>query len=148
MTVPNDAATTDAARQAQADAGAAPGRRPLWKTAVQLVGFAMGLVGVVGFGLLISFHAAIIKVGVIAFDLATNYAIGTVPLFLFMAHVLFASGIGQDLYDFAARMLGHRKGGLAMATVGASAGFAQVGSQKSSNCTPYARQNPAICLNT
>lgn len=90
------------------------------------IGFAMGLVGVLGFGLLISFHAAIIKVGVIAFDLATNYAIGTVPLFLFMAHVLFASGIGQDLYDFAARMLGHRRGGLAMATVGASAGFASV----------------------
>ena len=90
------------------------------------IGFAMGLVGVVGFGLLISFHAAIIKVGVIAFDLATNYAIGTVPLFLFMAHVLFASGIGRDLYDFAARMLGHRRGGLAMATVGASAGFASV----------------------
>lgn len=90
------------------------------------IGFAMGLVGAVGFGLLISFHAAVIKVGVIAFDLATNYAIGTVPLFLFMAHVLFASGIGQDLYDFAARMLGHRRGGLAMATVGASAGFASV----------------------
>lgn len=90
------------------------------------IGFAMGLVGVIGFGLLISFHAAIIKVGVVAFDLATNYAIGTVPLFLFMAHVLFASGIGQDLYDFAARLLGHRKGGLAMATVGASAGFASV----------------------
>ena len=90
------------------------------------IGFAMGLVGAVGFGLLISFHAAIIKVGVIAFDLATNYAIGTVPLFLFMAYVLFASGIGQDLYGFAARMLGHRRGGLAMATVGASAGFASV----------------------
>lgn len=90
------------------------------------IGFAMGLVGVLGFGLLISFHAAVIKVGVIAFDLATNYAIGTVPLFLFMAHVLFASGIGQDLYDFAARMLGHRRGGLAMATIGASAGFASV----------------------
>lgn len=90
------------------------------------IGFAMGLVGVVGFGLLISFHAAVIKVGVISFDLATNYAIGTVPLFLFMANVLFASGIGKDLYDFAARMLGHRRGGLAMATIGASAGFASV----------------------
>ncbi len=90
------------------------------------IGFAMGLVGVVGFGLLINFHAAVIKVGVISFDLATNYAIGTVPLFLFMAHVLFASGIGKDLFDFAARMLGHRRGGLAMATVGASAGFASV----------------------
>ncbi len=90
------------------------------------IGFAMGLVGALGFGLLISFHAAFIKVGVVAFDLATNYAIGTVPLFLFMAHILFASGIGQDLYDFAARCLGHRKGGLAMATVGASAGFSAV----------------------
>jgi tripartite ATP-independent transporter DctM subunit len=90
------------------------------------IGFAMGLVGVVGFALLVSLHAAVIKVGVITFDLATNYAIGTVPLFLFMAHILFASGIGRDLYDFAARCLGHRRGGLAMATVGASAGFASV----------------------
>ena len=90
------------------------------------IGFAMGLVGVGGFALLISVHAAVVKVGVIAFDLATNYAIGTVPLFLLMAHVLFAAGIGNDLFDFAARMLGHRRGGLAMATIGASAGFASV----------------------
>ncbi len=90
------------------------------------IGFAMGLVGVVGFGTLISFHAAVIKVGVITFDLATNYAIGTVPLFLFMAHILFATGIGRDLYELAARLLGHRRGGLAMATIGASAGFASV----------------------
>ena len=63
------------------------------------IGFAMGLVGAIGFGYLISFHAAFIKVGVVAFDLATNYAIGTVPLFLFMAHILFASGIGRDLFQ-------------------------------------------------
>lgn len=90
------------------------------------IGFAMGLVGVVGFASLLTVKAVLIKVGVITFDLATNYAIGTVPLFLFMAHILFASGIGKDLYDFAARCLGHRRGGLAMATVGASAGFAAV----------------------
>ncbi|MBF9033716.1 TRAP transporter large permease subunit [Rhodobacterales bacterium HKCCE2091] len=90
------------------------------------IGFAMGLVGFVGFAVLISFHAAVIKLGVVAFDLSTNYAIGTVPLFLFMAQILFASGIGRDLYDFAARMIGHFRGGLAMATIGASAGFAAV----------------------
>ncbi|PJE27207.1 Sialic acid TRAP transporter permease protein SiaT [Pseudooceanicola marinus] len=90
------------------------------------IGFAMGLVGVIGFASLLTVKAVLIKVGVITFDLATNYAIGTVPLFLFMAHILFASGIGKDLYDFAARCLGHRRGGLAMATVGASAGFAAV----------------------
>ncbi len=90
------------------------------------IGFAMGLVGFVGFAILISFDAAIVRIGVTAFDLSTNYAIGTIPLFLFMAHILFASGIGRDLYDFASKWLGRRRGGLAMATVGASAGFAAV----------------------
>lgn len=90
------------------------------------IGFAMGLVGFVGFASLISFNAAVVKLGVISFDLATNYAIGTVPLFIFMANILFASGIGKDLYDFAERWLGRLRGGLAMATIGASAGFASV----------------------
>lgn len=90
------------------------------------IGFAMGLVGFTGFAVIISFDAAIVRIGVTAYDLATNEAIGTIPLFLFMAHVLFASGIGRDLYDFASRWLGRRRGGLAMATVGASAGFAAV----------------------
>src|SRR5690554_2590974 len=90
------------------------------------IGFAMGLVGFTGFALLISFDAAIVRIGVTAYSLATNHAIGTIPLFLFMAHLLFASGIGRDLYDFAAKWLGRRRGGLAMATIGASAGFASV----------------------
>ncbi|MFZ2102638.1 MAG: TRAP transporter large permease [Oricola sp.] len=90
------------------------------------IGFAMGLVGFLGFAYLTTLHAAVVKIGVIGFDLTTNYAIGTIPLFLFMAHILFASGIGRDLYDFAAHWLGRRRGGLAMATIGASAGFASV----------------------
>ncbi|MEQ8600588.1 MAG: TRAP transporter large permease [Devosia sp.] len=90
------------------------------------IGFAMGLVGFTGFALLVSLDAAVVRIGVTAFDLATNYAIGTIPLFLFMAHLLFASGIGRDLYDFASKWMGRRRGGLAMATVGASAGFAAV----------------------
>ncbi|MCP8882111.1 TRAP transporter large permease [Devosia sp. XJ19-1] len=90
------------------------------------IGFAMGLVGFVGFAVLVSLDAAVVRIGVTAYDLATNYAIGTIPLFLFMAHILFASGIGRDLYDFASKWMGRRRGGLAMATVGASAGFAAV----------------------
>lgn len=90
------------------------------------IGFAMGTVGFVGFATLVSFEAAFVRIGVTAYDLATNQAIGTVPLFLFMAHLLFASGIGRDLYDFASKWLGRRRGGLAMATVGASGGFASV----------------------
>lgn len=90
------------------------------------IGFAMGLVGFGGFAFLVSFDAAIVRIGVTTYSLATNHAIGTVPLFLFMAHLLFAAGIGKDLFDFASKWVGRRKGGLAMATIGASAGFASV----------------------
>src|SRR5690606_28959592 len=90
------------------------------------IGFAMGLIGFTGFTLLVSFDAAIVRIGVTTYNLATNHAIGTVPLFLFMAHLLFAAGIGKDMYDFFAKWMGRRRGGLAMATVGASAGFASV----------------------
>lgn len=90
------------------------------------IGFAMGLVGFAGFAFLVSFDAAIVRIGVTTYSLATNHAIGTVPLFLFMAHLLFAAGIGKDLFDFASKWVGRRRGGLAMATIGASAGFASV----------------------
>ncbi|MFC7703803.1 TRAP transporter large permease [Plastorhodobacter daqingensis] len=90
------------------------------------IGFAMGLVGFAGFAMLVSLDAAIVRVGVSTYNLATNHAIGTIPLFLFMAHLLFASGIGRDLYDTAARWVGRQRGGLAMATIGASSGFAAV----------------------
>ncbi len=62
------------------------------------IGFAMGVVGFVGFAFITSLEAATVRVGVVAHELGTNYAIGTVPLFLLMAHVLFAAGIGQRLY--------------------------------------------------
>ena len=90
------------------------------------IGFAMGLIGFGGFALLVSFDAAIVRIGVTTYNLATNLAIGTIPLFLFMAHLLFAAGLGKDMYDFAAKWVGRRRGGLAMATIGASAGFSSV----------------------
>lgn len=90
------------------------------------IGFAMGLVGFFGFATIISFDAAVVRIGVTTYNIVTNHAIGTIPLFLFMAHLMFASGIGRDLYDFAAKWLGRRRGGLAMATIGASSGFAAI----------------------
>lgn len=90
------------------------------------IGFAMGLVGFAGVATIISFDAAVVRVGVTTYGIVTNHAIGTIPLFLFMAHLMFASGIGRDLFDFAAKWLGRRRGGLAMATIGSSAGFASV----------------------
>jgi C4-dicarboxylate transporter DctM subunit len=90
------------------------------------VGFGMALVGFGGFWYLISQSAAMSKLIVTPFDTVCSYDLAVLPLFLLMAHVTFSSGLSKDLYNLAARWLGHQRGGLAMATVGACAGFAAV----------------------
>jgi C4-dicarboxylate transporter DctM subunit len=82
------------------------------------IGVGMALVGFGGLWYLISQGAAIVKLGIIPFEVMTNWGLATLPLFLLMAHVVFAAGFSRDLYDVAAKWLGHQRGGIAMATVG------------------------------
>jgi tripartite ATP-independent transporter DctM subunit len=90
------------------------------------IAFAMGIVGFGGFWYMTSFTAATHKIASVSFELFSDFTFGVLPLFLLMAQVTFKSGIGKDLYDLAARWLGHKPGGLAMATVFGCAGFAAV----------------------
>jgi C4-dicarboxylate transporter DctM subunit len=87
---------------------------------------ALGLVALVGLALLWTPEAAAIKAGVITFDIASKYELGVLPLFLLMAHLCFEAGASHDFYDAAAKFLGHRPGGLAMASVGACGGFGAI----------------------
>lgn len=90
------------------------------------IAFAMGIVGFGGFWYMTSWEAALNRMSSTAFELLSDFTFGVLPLFLLMAQVTFKSGIGKDLYDLAAKWLGHRPGGLAMATVFGCAGFAAV----------------------
>ena len=90
------------------------------------IGAALGLVGLGGLALILSPEAAVIKVGVIAVDTLTRYELGTLPLFLLMAHVFFAVDASRDMFDVAARFVGHRRGGLAYASVAGCAGFGAI----------------------
>ena len=90
------------------------------------IGFGMALVGFGGFWYLVSQSAAFSKLIVTPFDTVCSYDLAVLPLFLLMAHVTFTSGLSKDLYNLAAKWLGRQRGGLAMATVGACAGFAAV----------------------
>jgi len=90
------------------------------------IGVGMALVGFGGLWYLISQGAAIAKMGIIPFEVIANWSFATLPLFLLMAHIIFASGLSRDLYNVAAKWLGHQRGGIAMATVGGCAGFAAV----------------------
>ena len=90
------------------------------------IGIALGLVGMAGIAILIGPEPALIKAGVVAFETISKYELGVLPLFLLMAHLCFAAGASRDFFGAAAAFLGHRRGGLALASIGGCAGFGAI----------------------
>ncbi|MEJ2657323.1 MAG: TRAP transporter large permease, partial [Desulfobacterales bacterium] len=90
------------------------------------VGFAMGFLGFIGFGYVVNFNAASNLLARDVWDVFSSYNLTVIPLFVFMGQIAFHAGISRRLYDSAYVLLGHRRGGLAMTTVGACAGFSAI----------------------
>ena len=57
---------------------------------------------------------------------ALNYSFSIIPLFLLMSEFATRAGMSRALFKAAEAWLGHRRGGVAMAAIGASAGFGAV----------------------
>ncbi len=90
------------------------------------VGFAMALVGVIGFSCLVSVDAGLSVLVRDIFYTFSSYSLTVIPMFVFMGSIAFASGMGQRLYDAAHVVMGRLRGGLAMAAIAACAGFAAI----------------------
>lgn len=90
------------------------------------IGVSLALTGIVGIAVMISPEAALAKAGVVVFEVATKYELGVLPLFLLMAHLCFAAGASRDFFDVAARFVGHRRGGLGLASIAGCAGFGAI----------------------
>jgi tripartite ATP-independent transporter DctM subunit len=90
------------------------------------VGFAMGIVGFCGFWYVVTFKAAVTMVGADIWGTFSKYGLTVVPLFIFLGYIAFNSGIAERLYNTAYKWLGHWRGGLAIATIGADELFAAI----------------------
>lgn len=90
------------------------------------VGFGMALVGFAGFAYLANFETALGLLRTVPYTGVASYGLSVVPLFVLMGAFCYTAGLSKDLYDTANKWLGHFRGGLSMATVGACAGFAAV----------------------
>jgi C4-dicarboxylate transporter, DctM subunit len=90
------------------------------------VGFAMAFLGFIGFAYVVNFDAAASLLARDVWDVFSSYDLTVIPLFVFMGQIAFYAGISRRLYDSAYVLFGHRRGGLAMTTVGACAGFAAI----------------------
>ena len=89
------------------------------------ISFAMGIVGIVGYAYmrdwnwLVAFATAQTKI----YETGRNYTLSVVPLFILMGNFVTRAGMSQELFRAAYAFIGHLRGGLAMATIWASAGF-------------------------
>ena len=89
------------------------------------IAFAMGVVGIVGYAYMrdwnwwVAFASAQTKI----YETGRNYTLSVVPLFILMGSFVTRAGMSQELFRAAYAFIGHFRGGLAMATIWASAGF-------------------------
>ena len=88
------------------------------------VGISMMLVGAVGFGYLNGWPATFSMLAGEPYVIATSYELIVIPLFVLMGNLATISGMSRDLYGMAHSWVGHWRGGLASATIGACSGFA------------------------
>jgi tripartite ATP-independent transporter DctM subunit len=106
------------------------------------IGIAMTLVGAVGIAVLNSPHAALNSLGSFPYSHAAVQAFAVIPLFVLMGNFAAMSGMGRDLYAAAYAWMGHRRGGLASATVLACAGFAALSGSSVASAVTMGR----VCL--
>src|SRR3954465_13235165 len=90
------------------------------------IGFAMGLSAFVGTVLLIDGQAALALLGQTAYDTAVTYNLSVIPMFVLMGYLAGEAKLSEALYRACNAWLGHRRGGLALATIGGCGAFAPV----------------------
>jgi C4-dicarboxylate transporter, DctM subunit len=89
------------------------------------IAISMGAIGLIGLGLMRSWPAAMSSTATEILDIA-KYTLSVVPLFILMGNFVTRAGMSRELYQVAYAFIGHRRGGLAMSTVLACAGFGAI----------------------
>ena len=88
--------------------------------------FAMGAVGVAGLGLLRGWGPTAASAAQVVYDTGFAYTLSVVPLFILMGNFVAKAGLAHQLFRAAHAFVGHRRGGLAHATILACAGFGAI----------------------
>lgn len=90
------------------------------------IGATMSLVGLIGFAYITTWTSALGLLQTVPYSTFADQAMSVIPLFVLMGALCFAAGMSEDMYYAANAWLGHFRGGLAMATIGACGLFAAI----------------------
>ena len=103
------------------------------------IAFAMIIVGVIGFALQTGWGPALTILASEPAGLLASVDLATVPLFLLMGTFASVAGFSSDIYAAAAALFGHRRGGLAYATIGGCAAFGAVCGSSTATAATFAK---------
>jgi C4-dicarboxylate transporter DctM subunit len=87
---------------------------------------AMSIAGIVGLGLMRSWPASFASTSQVIFETGFHYVLSVIPLFVLMGNFVARAGMARELFTAANAFVGHRRGGLAMASIIASGGFGSI----------------------
>ncbi|HEV2604175.1 MAG TPA: TRAP transporter large permease [Microvirga sp.] len=90
------------------------------------VGLAMLTAGSVGYLSIAGWPAFLNYMKSTPYFLFSNYTLSVIPLFILMGAFAERSGLSQDLFRAANALIGHRRGGVAMAVIGACTAFGAI----------------------
>lgn len=90
------------------------------------VGLALGVVGIGGTWVLLGWDTLLFALGSAPVEAMSNFTLSVLPLFIFMGILAVKAGFAEALYKAAYAFVGHRKGGLAIASIVACGGFGAV----------------------
>lgn len=106
------------------------------------VGLSLFLVGFTGVAMLADYEIALSQLGSMAFVTTNNYGLSVIPLFILMGMFMSNTGLGKDLFNAVDKWIGHFRGGLAVATVGAASIFAAISGSSNATTATLAK----ICI--
>jgi tripartite ATP-independent transporter DctM subunit len=90
------------------------------------IALAMGLVGFLGLWWMRGLGPSMASATTVVYESGFQYTLSVVPLFILMGNFVTRAGMSKELYRAAYTFVGHLRGGLAMATVLACAGFGAI----------------------
>jgi tripartite ATP-independent transporter DctM subunit len=88
------------------------------------IAVAMSVPGILGAWYLRGWQPMTTVLDTVVWGHSASYTLSTIPMFVLMGELIFISGISGELFDVFRKWMGALKGGLALATVGASSIFA------------------------
>lgn len=103
------------------------------------VGMSLLLVGFLGYIGISNLNVANSQLGISGFGTASSHSLSVMPMFILMGLFLSFSGLAKELFKAVDSWVGHFRGGLGMATIGAAAIFSSISGSSSATTATLAR---------